>query len=96
MPTATRTQAIENLILANQVRSKRALLKKDIAAGAVDLRRILIDPPSYAENATVRTLLMEIPKVGKIKAARILSRTQLGTSKTVGSLTDRQKCELAP
>jgi hypothetical protein len=79
---------------ANQIRSERARLKKDLATGEVGLTEILARPPACVRTARVRDLLVALPKIGSIKAGRILTRCGIADSKTLGGLTDRQRAEL--
>lgn len=79
---------------ANQVRSERARLKRDLATGKVGLVEILAQPPACARTARVGDLLLAVPKIGSVKAGRILSRCRISDSKTVAGLTDRQRTEL--
>jgi hypothetical protein len=79
---------------ANQVRSERARLKKDLATGTVGLVEILARPPACARTARVGDLLLALPKIGSVKAGRILARCRISDSKTVAGLTDRQRAEL--
>jgi hypothetical protein len=79
---------------ANQVRSERARLKKDLAMGTVGLVEILARPPACARTARVGDLLLALPKIGSVKAGRILARCRISDSKTVAGLTERQRAEL--
>jgi transposase len=79
---------------ANQVRSERARLKKDLATGKVGLPEILARPPVCVRTARVFDLLVALPKIGSVKAGRILTRCRIADSKTLAGLTDRQRAEL--
>jgi hypothetical protein len=79
---------------ANQVRSERARLKKDLATGKVGLLEILARPPACVRTARVGDLLVALPKIGSVKAGRILARCGITDSKTLAGLTDRQRAEL--
>jgi S13-like H2TH domain len=79
---------------ANRVRSERARLKRDLATGKVGLVEILARPPVCARTARVGDLLLALPKIGSVKAGRILGRCRISDSKTVAGLTDRQRAEL--
>ena len=39
-------------------------------------------------------MLMAVPKLGRVKAARLLNSCRISQSKTVGGLSDRQRAEL--
>ncbi len=79
---------------ANDVRVRRAQLKKDLKEGKVRIEQILGDPPDYVSTAKVVDLLMAVPKFGRVKATRFLSICRISPSKTVGGLSDRQRAEL--
>jgi S13-like protein len=79
---------------ANDVRVKRAQLKKDLKDGRVRVESILRNPPEFVETAKVIDILMAVPKFGRVKAARFLNTCRISQSKTVGGLSDRQRTEL--
>jgi hypothetical protein len=82
------------LAQANEVRSARATLKKQLAAGTIQLAPILAAPPAVLQTTRLRDLLIAVPKIGPVKAARILAHCRIAHSKTLGGLTDRQRREL--
>ena len=79
---------------ANDVRVRRAKLKKDLKDGRVRIEQILGNPPEYVSTAKVIDILMAVPKFGRVKAARFLNTCRISQSKTVGGLSDRQRTEL--
>jgi hypothetical protein len=95
VPGRSTEQRRHALQRANQVRSDRARLKKELAAGEVGLVQILAEPPACVRTARVRDLLVVLPKIGSVKAGRILARCGIAPSKTLAGLTDRQRAELA-
>jgi hypothetical protein len=42
----------------------------------------------------VRDLLLVLPKIGSVRAARILAQCGIAHSKTLGGLTERQRGEV--
>lgn len=90
----TRSQRIEALEKANQIRSLRAQLKKELRSGDRDIVEVLTNPPEYLVTAKVIDLLLVVPKFGRVKASRVLTRCRVSQSKTVGGLSDRQRAEL--
>ena len=80
--------------LANEIRSARAQLKKELASGKIELARILAQPPEYVRTARVRDVLLGLPKIGSVKAGRILADCGIAPSKTLGGLTERLRTEL--
>ena len=93
-PAQTLDQRLRALRQANEIRSRRAALKKELASGRVRIEDVLAQPPAYAKTAKVRDLLLAVPKVGPARAARFLSRRRIASSKTVGGMTERQRGEL--
>jgi hypothetical protein len=93
-PARSLDQRMEALKRANDIRVKRAQLKKDLKAGTVQIEGILDEPPEYVETAKVFDMLMAVPKFGRVKAARFLNQCRISQSKTVGGLSERQRAEL--
>src|ERR1700730_4286222 len=87
-------QRIDALTRANDVRVRRAKLKKDLKHGRIRIQAILNAPPEFVETAKVIDILMAVPKFGRVKAARFLNTCRISQSKTVGGLSDRQRAEL--
>jgi hypothetical protein len=76
---------------ANQVRGLRAKLKQDLRQGAVRLEQILATRADYLASAEVIDLLVAVPKIGSVKAGRLLTVARISPSKTVGALSGRQR-----
>lgn len=93
-PVRSLDQRMDALARANDVRVKRAKLKKDLKDGKVRVEQILGKPPEYVETAKVLDILMAVPKFGRVKARRFLGTCRISESKTVGGLSDRQRTEL--
>ena len=93
-PVRSLDQRMEALRRANDIRVKRAQLKRDLKSGAMSIEKILGDPPEWVETAKVFDMLMAVPKFGRVKAARFLNQCRISQSKTVGGLSDRQRAEL--
>jgi S13-like H2TH domain len=93
-PLRSLDQRMDALKRANDVRVKRAKLKKDLKEGKVGIEQILDNPPQYVSTAKVIDILMAVPKFGRVKAARFLNTCRISQSKTVGGLSDRQRTEL--
>ena len=93
-PARSLDQRMEALKRANDIRVKRAKLKKDLKDGQVSIDVILRDPPEYVSTAKVFDMLMAVPKFGRVKAARFLNQCRISQSKTVGGLSERQRAEL--
>ncbi len=82
------------LEMANQIRTKRAQLKRDLKAGKVKIDALLLDPPEWLDSAKVFDIILAVPKYGRVKVNRILNQCRISPSKTIGGLSERQRAEL--
>jgi hypothetical protein len=87
-------QRLRALAKANEVRVARAQLKRAVAAGRIELARLVVEPPSCAQTAKVRELLLVVPGIGPARADRVLAHCRIAQAKTVAGLSDRQRAEL--
>ena len=79
---------------ANEIRTKRAQLKRDLKAGKVKVEQLLMDPPDWVESAKAFDMILAVPKYGRVKANKILTQCRISPSKTIGGLSERQRAEL--
>ena len=79
---------------ANDIRTRRAQLKRDLKAGKVQIDSLLLDPPEYLGSAKVFDVMLAVPKYGRVKVNRILNQCRISPSKTIGGLSVRQRAEL--
>jgi S13-like H2TH domain len=93
-PERSLNQRMEALQRANDVRSARAKLKRDLKAGRQPISELLLDPPEYLETAKVFDLLLAVPKYGRVKVNKILTTCRISPSKTIGGMSERQRGEL--
>lgn len=93
-PVRSPSQRMEALQKANAIRSQRAQLKKELKSGELEIVQVLQDPPEFLKTAKVMDLLLVVPKFGRVKAARVLTRCRISQAKTVGGLSERQRAEL--
>ena len=93
-PERSLLQRREALQRANDIRSRRAQLKRDLKAGRQPIHELLLDPPEYVETAKAFDLLLAVPKYGRVKVNKILSTCRISPSKTIGGLSERQRAEL--
>lgn len=73
---------------------KRARLKKDLKAGRVNVTDIILEPPELLDTMTVFDLLRSIPKHSQVKATAVLRKCDVSPSRTMGSLTEREKSSI--
>lgn len=93
-PERSLLQRMDALQRANEIRTRRAQLKRDLKAGRVSIHTLLLDPPEYLETAKVFDMLLAVPKYGRVKVNKILSQCRISPSKTIGGLSERQRNEL--
>ena len=85
---------MEALQRANEIRTKRAALKRDLKAGRASIHVLLLEPPEYIETAKVFDMLLAVPKYGRVKVNKVLQICRISPSKTIGGLSERQRAEL--
>ncbi len=93
-PERSLTQRMDALQKANEIRTRRAQLKRDLKGGRVSIHALLLDPPEYVETAKVFDMLLAVPKYGRVKVSKILAQCRISPSKTIGGLSERQRSEL--
>jgi hypothetical protein len=93
-PERSLVQRMEALQRANDIRTRRAQLKRDLKAGRHSIQKLLLDPPDWVETAKVFDMLLAVPKYGRVKVNKILGQCRISPSKTIGGLSERQRSEL--
>ena len=93
-PERSLVQRMDALKRANDIRTRRAQLKRDLKAGRYSIHRLLLDPPEYVETAKVFDMLLAVPKYGRVKVNKVLVQCRISPSKTIGGLSQRQRAEL--
>ncbi len=93
-PERSLDQRMDALRRANDIRSRRAQLKKDLKSGRVQIKDVIAAPPDYVMTAKVFDMLLAVPKYGKVKATRFINHCRISQGKTVGGLSERQRNEL--
>ncbi|MDQ3850276.1 MAG: hypothetical protein M3296_06645 [Actinomycetota bacterium] len=91
-PASQHMQALQR---ANQVRLARADLKRRIADGEVSVGQVLLTCPWEAASMTIADLLLSQHRWGHARSRKFLGGIGIPETKTVGSLTDRQRHALA-
>ncbi|MEI7560750.1 MAG: hypothetical protein WCJ63_09180 [Actinomycetes bacterium] len=93
--TAPEPQHLVALARANSVRLARAALKREIAAGETLVGQVLLDGPWEVESMTVADLLACQRRWGVTRCRRFLAKSRISETRTVGTLTQRQRGELS-
>ena len=94
VPERTHDQRMKALRRANDIRTRRAKLKRDLKAGKTSVDGLLLDPPEWVMTAKVFDMILAVPKYGRVKANKILTQCRISPSKTIGGLSQRQRGEL--
>lgn len=79
---------------ANDVRARRAQLKRDLKGGRVNGLKLLDDPPTWLETMKAIDFLQALPKIGRVKAMNHLNKCKMSPAKTIGGMSNRQRKEL--
>jgi hypothetical protein len=86
---------MQALAQANRVRLARAELKRLVAEGEATVADVVLDCPWQAESMTIADLLMSQHRWGRSRCRRFLLSIPMTETKTIGSMTERQRKELA-
>ena len=100
MPDATAAiapapQHMQALQRANKVRLARAVLKRKVAEGAIPVSDVILTCPWEAASMTIAELLGSQRRWGTTRCSKFLAEIGLPETKTVGSMTTRQRSVLA-
>jgi hypothetical protein len=79
------------LMQANRVRLARAELKRQIAEGTRTVADVVAECPWEAESMTIADLLMSQHRWGRTRCRRFLASIPMTETKTIGSMTERQR-----
>jgi hypothetical protein len=93
--TAPAAQHMRALAQANRVRLARAELKRQVADGEASVADVVLECPWEAESMTISDLLMSQHRWGRTRCRRFLASIPMSETKTIGSMTDRQRRALA-
>jgi hypothetical protein len=80
---------------ANEVRLARAVLKRSVADGRTTVGAVILACPWEAASMTIAELLLSQRRWGSTRCGRLLATFGMTETKTVGSMTERQRRALA-
>jgi hypothetical protein len=83
------------LAQANRVRLARAELKRQVADGEVNVAEIVLECPWEADSMAIADLLMSQHRWGRTRCRRFLAAIPMTETKTIGTMTERQRHALA-
>jgi hypothetical protein len=93
--TAPAAQHMRALAQANRVRLARAELKRQVAEGETSVADVVLHCPWEAESMAISDLLMSQHRWGRTRSRRFLASLPMSETKTIGTMTDRQRRALA-
>jgi len=93
--TSSGPQHLQALQRANRVRLARAELKRRIAEGEVSAAEVILTAPWEASSMAIGDVLMSQRRWGGTRCRKFLAMFRISETKTVGSLTERQRHALA-
>ena len=88
-------QHLRALARANEVRLARAELKRRISDGEITAASVILDCPDEAASMEIADLLSSQRRWGDTRCRKFLQGLRLPETKTIGSMTERQKLEVA-
>jgi hypothetical protein len=83
------------LAQANRVRLARAELKRQVAEGETTVADIVLECPWEAESMAIADLLLSQHRWGRTRCRRFLASIPMSETKSVGSMTERQRRALS-
>jgi hypothetical protein len=95
LPTSPGPQHLQALQRANRVRLARAELKRQIADGEVTAGEVILSSPWEASSMAIGDVLMSQRRWGGTRCRKFLAMFRISETKTIGSLTERQRHALA-
>lgn len=88
-------QNMRALEQANRIRLARAALKRSVARGDVAVADVLLDPADEIAGMEIAELLTSQKRWGSTRCAKFMNLIGLSESKTIRSLTERQRSAMA-
>jgi hypothetical protein len=86
---------MQALARANKVRLARAELKRQVAEGELSVADVVLGCPWEAESMAISDLLMSQHRWGRTRCRRFLMSVSMTETKTIGTMTERQRRALA-
>ncbi|MBQ1251556.1 MAG: integration host factor [Firmicutes bacterium] len=90
VPNLSVEQRADALAKAQEMRTKRMELRKELKAGKVTLAEVLKREDEIVTRMKVKYLLESLPNVGKITAAALMEEIGINESRRVQGLGKRQ------
>jgi len=94
-PRGSHPQHLQALERANAVRLARAELKRRVAEGEITAAEVILSSPWEAASMTVSDLLTSQHRWGHTRCRKFLQCIPMSETKTIGSMTERQRRAVA-
>jgi hypothetical protein len=94
VPNLSTEERAQALAKAQEMRTKRMELRKELKSGKVSLTEVLKRDDEVVSRMKVKYLLESLPNVGKITAVSIMEEIGINESRRVQGLGKRQKAML--
>jgi hypothetical protein len=94
VPNLSTEERAKALAKAQEMRTKRMELRKELKAGKVNLAEVLKRDDEVVSRMKVKYLLESLPNVGKITAVSIMEEIGINESRRVQGLGKRQTAML--
>lgn len=91
LPILTESQKLDALKKAQAIRKQRADVRNKLKRGEIDLREILDSDDPVSGRMKVAYLLKSLPRIGKVKAKKIMEEVGIDDSRRVQGLGRRQR-----
>ena len=88
-------QHMRALQRANEVRLARAELKRNVGLGEIAVGEVILTCPWEAASMTIAELLASQRRWGTSRCSKFLAGIGMPETKTIGSMTERQRSLLA-
>jgi hypothetical protein len=88
-------QHLQALARANAVRLARAERKRRVGDGEITVAEVILASPWEAETMTVADLLLSQRRWGRTRCRKFLQAIPMSETKTIGTMTDRQRRAVA-
>ncbi|MEW6243019.1 MAG: integration host factor, actinobacterial type [Bacillota bacterium] len=91
LPKLTEAQKIDALKKAQEMRRQRSALRAKLKKGEVSFEDILAGEDAITARMKVAYLLRSLPRIGKVKAKKIMDEVGIDESRRVQGLGRRQR-----
>ena len=100
VPERTHSQRMRALQRANEIRTQRAKLKRDLKAGKAKIETLLLDPPEYVMSAKAFDMILAVPEVrareGEPDPQPVPDLAEQDDRRAVGAPTGRARRPASP